>query len=266
MPDYFDIDLNPVLMMADNDSLDPLVKFILNSKIFNCKMESLSSQDQYIKYSPNHHCYYNLIAKEILEFGGHSFINLFRGSGPTYFEIVRDVADKLSANYNKQQTVEEVELAITMKFISNAWSKLSDEDKLEFAKDTGIGIGFGSIPKAVPLIALQSAIRASGFFAYKFALIVSNALAKAILEHGLSFAVNAGITKGLSVFVGPIGLAISGLWTMIDLAGPAYRVTIPSVVHVAMLRRKVTLKNCPSCNAPYSPDMKYCSTCGDKLV
>jgi uncharacterized protein YaaW (UPF0174 family) len=35
-----------------------------------------------------------------------------------------------------------------------------------------------------------------------------------------------------------IGWVITGLWTAIDIAGAAYRITIPAVIHVAALRQK----------------------------
>ena len=44
------------------------------------------------------------------------------------------------------------------------------------------------------------------------------------------------LTKTASLLTGPIGWVITGLWTAIDLAGPAYRVTIPAVIQVAYLR------------------------------
>lgn len=41
--------------------------------------------------------------------------------------------------------------------------------------------------------------------------------------------------------LGPIGWAITGLWLAVDIAGPAFRKTVPAVIHVAMLRQM--LKN-----------------------
>lgn len=73
--------------------------------------------------------------------------------------------------------------------------------------------------------------------AYKIALIVANAIAKAILGRGLSLAANAGIVRTISIFAGPIGWLITGLWAAMDIAGPAYRVTIPAVIQVAFLRQ-----------------------------
>lgn len=91
------------------------------------------------------------------------------------------------------------------------------------------------------MILAQIGILSSGFMAYQLAAIVANAVAKAVLGHGLRFAVNSTIMKTISIFAGPIGWFISGLWTVIDLAGPAYRSTIPLVCIIASLRLKYTL-------------------------
>ena len=42
----------------------------------------------------------------------------------------------------------------------------------------------------------------------------------------------------MSILTGPIGWVITGLWTAIDIAGPAYRVTIPAVIEIVVLRQK----------------------------
>ncbi|MGA2859755.1 MAG: hypothetical protein ABSE40_23035 [Candidatus Sulfotelmatobacter sp.] len=57
--------------------------------------------------------------------------------------------------------------------------------------------------------------------------------------HGLVFAANAGLTKGLALFAGPVGWALDALWGGMIAAGPAYRVTIPCVVQVALIRQSM---------------------------
>ncbi|HNE26607.1 MAG TPA: ubiquinol-cytochrome C chaperone family protein, partial [Pseudomonadales bacterium] len=42
----------------------------------------------------------------------------------------------------------------------------------------------------------------------------------------------------LKVLSGPIGWAITGIWTAIDIASPAFRVTIPAVIQIAALRQQ----------------------------
>ena len=68
--------------------------------------------------------------------------------------------------------------------------------------------------------------------------MVANALAKFLTGRGLTIVANAALTKWLSVFAGPIGWAVTALWTVIDIAGPAYRVTIPAVIQIAYMRQK----------------------------
>ncbi|OOQ19452.1 ubiquinol-cytochrome C chaperone, partial [Helicobacter pylori] len=38
---------------------------------------------------------------------------------------------------------------------------------------------------------------------------------------------------------GPVGWIITGVWTAIDIAGPAYRVTVPACILVTTLRKKL---------------------------
>jgi len=83
-----------------------------------------------------------------------------------------------------------------------------------------------------------TALRLGGFGTYKMAVVVANAVAKSLLGRGLTFAGNATLTRTLGVALGPIGWIITALWTAIDIASPAYRVTIPCVIQVAYMRLK----------------------------
>ncbi|WP_409012598.1 hypothetical protein [Bacteroides xylanisolvens] len=40
-----------------------------------------------------------------------------------------------------------------------------------------------------------------------------------------------------SIMMGPIGWILTAVWTLIDIAGPAYRVTIPAVIQIAYIRQ-----------------------------
>ena len=53
---------------------------------------------------------------------------------------------------------------------------------------------------------------------------------------------NATLTKTMSILIGPIGLILTALWTMVDIAGPAYRVIIPVCIQVAYMRSKSKYK------------------------
>ena len=84
----------------------------------------------------------------------------------------------------------------------------------------------------------QALFKLGGFKSYQILVIVANATSKALFGTGLTFAANATLTRVAGVLTGPIGWIITGLWTAVDIAGPAYRVTIPAVFAVATLRLK----------------------------
>jgi uncharacterized protein YaaW (UPF0174 family) len=92
--------------------------------------------------------------------------------------------------------------------------------------------------------------RAGGFTSYKIVLIIINAIWKLLFGRGLSLAANATIARAASIFAGPIGWAIAGVWTAFDIASPALRVTIPACIYIAGLRRmketKVLNSNTPN--------------------
>lgn len=78
---------------------------------------------------------------------------------------------------------------------------------------------------------------------YQVSTIVASAMAKQLLGYGIKLAAGgaagAALGRGVAVFMGPVGWILTGVWTAIDLAGPAFRVTVPCVLHIAMLRQKM---------------------------
>lgn len=255
----FDKDLNPVLEIATQEDLDTIVEY-LKTKF----SENLTTEQAYKINFPDHTKYADLIAKEIRDFGGNSFVNIFRGEGPTYFEIVCDVASKIKAPYNKSNTVEMVEESIMATILENAWNKMTDAEKEVLLNE--IGKANMSAAKGFTAATFQAVFRAGGFASYQLMLVVANGVSKAILGRGLSLAANAALARTASLLVGPIGWALTIIWTLVDIAGPAYKVTIPCVVQVAMLRKKYNSIFCSSCEAMIPNDtFKFCPECGAQL-
>ncbi len=259
----FDRDLNPILEKASDEDLEPLVEYL--KKKFS---ENLTIHDTYKLHEPAHSEYADLIAKEIRDMGGNSFANSFRrGKGPDYHEIVCDVASKIKAPYNKERDIEGIENAILETALTITLDEMPDEGKLEIMDAIG-GKGGLSINKGrIATSAFIAIFRSGGFYSYQLTLITANQIARSVLGRGLMFATNTALVKTASVLTGPIGLAITGLWTAVDLAGPAYKVTIPCVIHVAMLRKKLNTLYCDECNAML-PDttMKFCPECGNEVA
>ncbi len=257
--EIFDEDLNPVLEIAIKEDLDTLVEY-LKKKMSEC----LTTSEVFKKCEPDHTQYADLIAKEIRDFGGNSFVNIFRREGPSYHEIVCDVAKVMKAHYNKNQEIETIEESILTTILSKALEKMSEDEKKALCDE--LSSSNKACVKGGTVLTAQMLFRAGGFASYRTMLIVANAVARKVIGRGLMFATNSALSKGASVLCGPIGLAVMGIWTAIDVAGPSYKVTIPAVIHIAMLRKKYNAVRCPNCDAELaSEDFKFCPECSQRI-
>lgn len=275
-------DLGLILTEADAEDLDILVDYItdrgagrLTLDSAMCKILTTAKANQH--YGPTERA---LIAQEILEFGGNTLGNAYRkargmfagsfldsvlpNAAPTvsYDEIVNDVASHLGVKMPDIAAVADVEMVVVRKILGKAVEQMSEEEKEAIAKE----LGFGSIPKAQGGLALliQTA-RFGGFTTYKLATMVANAVAKALLGQGLKITTAATLMKSISVAIGPIGWAITAIWTLADLSSPAYRVTLPAVVQIAYMRNKLIAKKsygtCPSCESVVERSANFCPNC-----
>lgn len=142
----------------------------------------------------------------------------------------------MKVNYNKAAGVGAIEMNLLMKVLTDSMEEMSPDDLKAVVEELNLKPTAFTGPAVAA--ALQGAVVYSGFAAYQLATIVANAVAKQLLGRGLTLAANATLTRTIGIFAGPIGWVLTGLWTMISLAGPAYRVTIPAVIQVAYLRMK----------------------------
>lgn len=200
--------------------------------------EELSMSEPYKKHQPDHIQYWREIAAEIQCFGSNSLVTLLRGGkGVMYREILNDVCDKVGVNYDVNSKTPEIEDVLLIKLLGDALDKMPEADRTEFAKTVGI-TDLKTYTRVGLTAALQVAFKAGGFQSYQLTLIVANAISRAILGRGLALAANATLVRTASLLAGPVGWALTGAWTVADIAGPASRITMPSVIHVAVLRRK----------------------------
>lgn len=220
----------------ESSELDDLVNTLIfdkdGKKIYT---ESLTKKESYKKYGKDYSQYWKDIAEEIQYFGANSIMSFFKGKGVLYREIVGDVADKIKVKYDKGFTAKDIENEILIKILNDSLEKMTEDEKKDFIKDMDLKTG-GSFTSQAIIMAIQALFKAGGFQSYKITLVVTNAILKAVLGRGLSFAGNAMLTRTAAILTGPIGMAFMGIWTIFDIAGPAYRVTIPTVIQIAMLR------------------------------
>jgi uncharacterized protein YaaW (UPF0174 family) len=227
------------LQYASRENLDVLIEYLTKDEDGNPRLtEEITFSSEYKEHNPNHEMYWELIASEIQCFGGNTIATIFRGGkGVLYKEVLTDVCNKVDVKYLKTDSIDVIEMYLLEKILIESMEQLSFKEKQNLVKELGLKIT--DFSKQAMTIALQSAIKIGGFASYKMALIVANSVMKMLLGRGLSFVANATLTRVMGVMTGPVGWAITGVWTVVDIAGPAYRVTIPSVIQIAFIRAKL---------------------------
>lgn len=231
------------LKYCSHKDLDTLAYILVYDKDDKKRIsESLSLNEKYKAHYPKHSLYVGEIINEFQCYGGNTVANTFRGGkGVPYREILEDVCDLFNVKYDKLLATHNIEDLLLLSIFESSLDKMSDEERREllqtFNKKTT------DITKPAIMAIVQAAIRQGGFATYRLSAVIANAVVKSITGRGIAFVGNQTMMKGISIMSGPIGWIITGGWTAIELAGPAYRVTVPTVMETIYLRRK--------CNRPF---------------
>nr|WP_025450462.1 DUF3944 domain-containing protein [Helicobacter pylori] len=204
--------------------------------------EELTSPTEYQRCGHDYAKYPRRIAEELQRYGGNSFANFFRNEGVLYKEILRDACDHLKVNYNEKSATSLIEQNMLSKLLKDSLEEMSGRQIKELTHE----LGMTNIDKVIgenkqALIAsVLTLFQMGGSHSYALAVSVADAMVRQTLGHGLSSVVGKVVLKKtLGVLAGPIGWVITGALVSINLAGPAYRVTVPACVLVATLRKKL---------------------------
>ncbi len=238
-----DPDLKFLRGVSSND-LDALVTYVTRGSDGGKRFaEQLTSREEYKKYYPKHKKYWNLIAAEVQLFGANTFVSFFRGGmGVPYAEILTDVCDKMGVEYGSQYSVEKKEMCLLLRFLDPVIQKMSQEKRQQFLVENDIKANSSSYEDVYNAVAdeLLKPSRSS----YLISALVSALLAKGIYGNAIGAVTDVDIFHYILDFIdkasnyGHIGAVISVARCAFDISSPAYRVTIPSVIHIAYLRRK----------------------------
>lgn len=207
-----------LLLNADKGDIDLLIDYVTNTGKLGFSMsDSVKTvlQDAKRHDVPDEETL-RLLVRELQHFGGNTFVNLFRRNGVGYNEIVDDVASHLKIKAPISSTVEEKEALIIDCVFTSSWKKMSDDERSQILRDMGIN---GSASMDIPV--------------WQRAALVANSLAQTTAGKVLPLIAGLGIGRVLGVLTGPVGLAITGLYTAYDISNPAFRVTLPCVVQIA---------------------------------
>jgi uncharacterized protein YaaW (UPF0174 family) len=164
---------------------------------------------------------WKLIAGELQLFGGNTIVNAVRGYGVKYNEIIRDVLqEKFDLTFSKNENAYEMEDRFLLICVGKAWSLMDDETRKRLARDLFLenckidpqdlfGVLFGR-----PLSQLIS---------LRLSTIVANSFSSSLLF-------NDQITRYIKI---PLAFDV------VQMTGPAFRVTIPAVAQIAYMRREM---------------------------
>lgn len=212
-----------LLLNADKGDIDLLIDYITNTGKLGFSMsDSVKTvlQDAKRHDVPDEETL-RLLVRELQHFGGNTFVNLFRRNGVSYSEIVDDVASHLKMKVPAAASIEEKEALIIDCVFTSSWKKMSDDERRQILRGMGIS---ASVSLDIPV--------------WQKAALVANGLAQTTASKVLPLIAGLGIGRVLGVLTGPVGLAITGLYTAYDISNPAFRVTLPCVVQIAWIRLK----------------------------
>lgn len=196
--------------------------------------ESLSKDRVYKENYPNNlQSAWKEIAHEFQLFGGNAIVNFVRGYGVPYREILMDVCDAKRVNYKKTASTERIEMYLIQKLMDDALDKMSDEQLQEILSDLKM-----DATKYATKEAAKDAIIMSCMSPALISRIVGLVAATLIPRLAVGAAIGFGLGRTAGLLI-PVFNIVFGIWLLKDITGPAYRVTIPGVVLVIYMRRKL---------------------------
>lgn len=224
------------LSECDNDQLKALVDILVFDKDGKKRYaEQLSNTKLFCENYPNNiKAFLPEIVNEIQLFGGNTFVNLVRRHGVSYRIILEDVCDRLKVNYNKKLPTNLLEAELLRKVAVTVVEKMSEEDIKKFDEN---------LDKTRLLDSLMSDNGAATMTI--IAIVVAQISKQAATKGSLMLFGRVLSQRALTVAV-PVLNILAALWTVADIASPAYRVTIPIVLTTAFLRRQLEMPEATS--------------------
>ena len=139
------------LYNCSNDDLKLLVDILIYDKDGDKRWTELLSVNEEFKkaYPTNIKSVLPMVIDELQCFGGNSFLNIFRGHGVNYKEILIKVCKQYKVNFNKDSSAELLERYLLQKLLFITVENMTDEDVKHLGE---VGDVSDPIPAAVLLI------------------------------------------------------------------------------------------------------------------
>ncbi|MDT8903082.1 hypothetical protein [Anaeroselena agilis] len=174
-----------------------------------------------------------------IRYNGSNTIAHLLGRDAEYLDIVRDVAAKMKVEWSPEEDEEAVEKRILGVIFTRAWKKMSPAER-EPIEQLFAGQGVEA-EKISTLLVEGTIVNFMPTISYLVAWNIARIVAVAAARQAGAEALGGLVSGGLNVLLGPLGVILGIVVVAIDLAGPAYRKIIPTVLQIAYLRQKAAM-------------------------
>lgn len=214
-----DMALLQLLKRVDKNHIDYLVDVLTDNGAGRVGLSSsikglLLDQKTEPRYSEEALRY---LLQEFQEYGGHSVMNLFRNEPLPYAELLADVHRKLNGSGTDDKSDSEKEREIVLSLFGENWQALKDHERWKICTSTKVISGTFNMQERLNFDKGNVAAGAAA------AIAVASRFIPALASRSLAAPIAAAITANQSV-------------------STAYRITIPFVAHIAMLKMLDTAK------------------------
>lgn len=195
------------------------------------------------------------LAKEICAFGSHSAMNLFRsGEGAKYSAILKDVAKILGAESKEATDVYSLERCVLAALILKAVNDKVDAElfkELKCKDRTSNALIAESIHKTskgkrehlvetILDVFDAELVRklVERVLTEKYILMLCSGIVTVtnVGASGAGIMATAKLAGGIAARFNPLVAAVSGAASVFSLSGPAFRIVIPAVMQIALIR------------------------------
>ncbi len=181
----------------------------------------------------------DLVAR--IRYNGSNTIAHLLGRDAEYLDIVRNVADKMKVSWSPDEDEEAIEKKILGAVFARAWQKMSPAERAPVEKlfaEQGV-----ETERVSRLLVEGTIVDFMPTISYLVAWNIARIVAVAAARQAGAEALGGLVAGGLNVLLGPLGVILGIVVVSVDLAGPAYRKIIPTVLQIAYLRQKAVMAN-----------------------
>ncbi|GEM_PF-1715237 len=212
------------IQFCSNEELNFLVELYRSEAK---RTESLTSQTEYKRYSPNHHRYWKLIVAELQYFGGNTVSNTARGYGVLYKQILCDVCSKELISYDKNADVSQIEKVLIFEYINKSIEHMDLSEYQTFKEN----FNFTQVNRIDVINEIRKRILNDKEFFKNIISILIVSLGKLIFKDIVKSVLPFIVNKTAAL---PVSIALN----LKAISDPAFRITLPSVIYISYLREQ----------------------------